>query len=310
LKYEARQEFYADAKDLGIKATFVNFAERSGVYSYNTADTYRVYWKECFQYAKENFAIKSIEQMNGEIIGKYMEQKISETTNLNTIDKISSAMLKMGVALDRVYKNDMNNLERLKDLEKISKKELTQVRPEYATHTDKIRHAIETAKEGKELVRPEQARAYDDHKTLIANLREDNHRVAGQLIQELGMRAHELSLIKPSQLDDNNKLKYISKGGQLNVRAVSPELADRLREYFDKSGEVRVNKADFRDDIRLACLATGQSYNGIHGLRWSVAQELMGKCLSEGKTYEEARGIVSNFLTHHRTYITEHYLKK
>jgi integrase len=309
-KNDAKREFASDAKELGISNTFRNFAERVGVYSNNTADAYRGYWRECLIFAKENFSVKKIEKITAPMVGAYIEQKISETTNKNTISKIGAAMMKMGGALDRVYSKDPNNLERLSDLDKIKAGELTEVRPEHATYCDKFRQAIQAAQENKGIEKPDQRRAYNDYKAVLANLKGESHKVAGELIQALGMRAHEVSLIKPTQLDDNNKLRYISKGGQLNVREIPMELADKLRGYFKEHGEFRVDKHEFRADLKRASEATGQKYNGIHGLRWSVAQEMMQKLLNEGSLYNDALATVSEFLTHHRIDITEYYLRR
>jgi integrase len=311
-KHQAKIEFREKAKEIGINGALKNYTERYGVFSMRTADTYRVTWRECLQYAKDNFKVKDIEKVNGEIIRAFILDKLEETKNRNTIDKISSALIKMGVALDRLHSFNMDSEARLQELEsvKTGKAEFNPA-SENLGAVDHFRKAINEVKsEEKGLYRPEQARAYKNYMNVAEHLQSEKHQVAVKLIEELGMRAHELSLIKPGQLTDNKTLRYISKGGQLNNREISPELAGKLRGYFEKEGKFEVNKRDFRADIKQACAETGEKYNAIHGFRWSVAQDLMYDSICEGKTYAESLGIVSEFLTHHRLFITKHYLQK
>jgi integrase len=218
----------------------------------------------------------------------------------------------MGVALDKYHGFDPNSEMRIKELGLIKEGKI-EFNPESKNlgAVDVFRRAIEQVKgdEKEFLYRPVQARAYKDYKNVAEHLKVERHHTAVKLIEELGMRAHELSLIKPGQLKDDNTLRYISKGSQLNHRPISQELADTLRGYFEREGKFEVNKRAFRADIKQACEAVGERYNSIHGFRWSVAQHLMADCLCEGCTYEEGLAKVSEFLTHHRLFITEHYLR-
>jgi integrase len=313
-KHTARDAFTKIVKELGISATAQNFAERSGVYSHNTADMYRIYWRECLNFAKENYGVKDIEKIDSKIITSYMRDKIRETTNLNTIDKIGAAITKMGVALDRLHNFDINTRDRLDELARVkSGEQLFNYQSDNMATSDKFRAAIDLAKvtAPPELHTPHQSRNYQDYRNVIEHLESDTHKTACRLIQELGMRAHELSLIKEGQLKDDNTLRYISKGGQYNERGISQELADKLRGYFERNGGAfEVDKKAFRADIKQACAATGEDYNGIHGFRWSVAQEMMANCLIEGHDYKESLALVSEFLTHHRVDITKHYLQR
>ena len=124
------------------------------------------------------------------------------------------------------------------------------------------------------------------------------------------MRATEASLITPNQLNEHNQIYYQSKGGQYNIRTISPELADKLRGYFEKDGEFRVNQNDYRNDLKQAAFVSGQEYHGIHGLRWNFAQENYDDFRSQGLTREEACKEVSELMSHHRWDITRHYLKR
>jgi integrase len=313
-KYESKQAFKAVAKDLKISVTMQNFAERSGIHSAATADAYRIIWKECFAYAKDTFHIKSIEQIDRNIAQRFIESKMTETQNINSLAKINSAMVKLGVALDRYHHVDLNDKERLQVNKLVREGQLDKVNNMQLSATDQmhiaVREALDNYKDSdKPLHRPAQSRAYEDNKAIEANLKNEMHKIACKLIEELGMRINELANIKLYQLNSENKLTYISKGGQTNNRQITSELANSLREQFEKNGSFSLNKNSFRADVKQAAEATGQKYTGVHGLRWSAAQNELFRQLSMGKSRDEARSIVSEFLTHHRVEITEHYLR-
>jgi integrase len=284
-KYAAKQEFSREAKSGNIIYNAQNLAERTGVYSYKTADSYRAEWRQCLQFAKEHFGVKDIEKVTGEHIKAYLVDKINRTGgNKNTIAHSSSALVKMAVALDKLHNSN--------------------------SHVKEFRQGIAEAQAGRTLERPEQARAYQDPQALQAHLILEAHRVAAELTADIGMRATELSLITPNQLNEHNQIYYQSKGGQYNIRTLSGELADKLREYFAKDGKFRVNQNDYRLDIKQAALATGQEYQGIHGLRWNFAQVNYDDFKEQGLTHTEACKEVSELMGHHRPDITEHYLRR
>ncbi|MDR2884317.1 MAG: hypothetical protein LBV09_04335 [Deferribacteraceae bacterium] len=284
-KKEAKLAAAKELKVHNLQYNPQNVAERTGVYAHKTADEYRTIWRECFQYAKDNFSIKDIEKMSVEAVKAYLTDKIDRTGgNKGTIAATSSALVKMAVALDKLHNS--------------------------SSHVKDFRQAISTATAGKTLERTDRNRAYQDPQALQAHLMVEAHRVAAELTAEIGMRATELSLITPNQLNEHNHLVFKSKGGQDNIRTISLELADKLREYFAKDGEFKVNQNEYRLDLKQAAFATGQEYNGIHGLRYNFAQENYYDFRSQGLTHTEACQEVSELMGHHRPDITEHYLRR
>jgi integrase len=283
---ENKKAFFRQAKLEGGKATTAAFAEHSGVYSYKTADTYRGIWKACFEFAKKEFGVKDIKKVTGEIARAFVENKIaSGINNATTVKNYRSALVKMAVALERTTGDKTSIVD-------------------FRTNLDKAVNSVN-------LVKPHNVRAYKDVAALIGALRSDVHRVAALLIGETGMRATESSLINPSQLKDDNTLHYKSKGGQDNVKVISPELAGILRASFAENGKFSYSQPAFRKDLKEASAATNQKCHSIHGLRWSFAQDMAAACVYEkGMTLEEARLAVSKALSHHRPNITDHYLKK
>jgi integrase len=289
-KYQAKQAFAREAGSKGLIYNAQNLTERTGVYSYASADTYRKEWRQCLQFSKDHFGIKDIEKINGDIVKAYISDKIDRTGgNKNTIGKTCSAMVKMAVALDKLHKNDIDSPNR---------------------HVDDFRRGIAEAKQGRTLERPEQARAYQNPQALKECLNQEVHKVASELIAETGVRATEASLITPNQLNEHNHFSYQSKGGQDNIRTLSSELADRIRGYFEKDGAFKINQNDYRADLKQAAFASGQEYHGIHGLRWNYAQENYEDFRSQGLTHYEACKETSELMGHHRPDITELYLRR
>jgi hypothetical protein len=284
-KKEAKLAAAKELKVRNLQYNPQNVAERTGVYAHKTADEYRTIWRECFQYAKDNFSIRDIEKMSTEAVTAYLTAKIDRTGgNKGTIAATSSALVKMAMALDKLHNSSI--------------------------HVKEFRQGIAEAQAGRTLERPEQARAYQDPQALQAHLMIEVHRVATELTAEIGMRATELSLIMPNQLNEHNQIYYQSKGGQYNIRTLSPELANKLREYFAKDGEFRINQNDYRLDLKQAAFTTGQEYQGIHGLRWNFAQVNYDDFREQGLTHTEACKEVSELMGHHRHDITGHYLRR
>jgi integrase len=206
-----KREFFLQAKREGIKATTAAFAERSGIYSYKTADTYRGIWRNCSDFAKKEFGVKDIKNITGEMAKAFIEFKIaSGINNASTIKNYRCALAKMAVAIER------SSVDKT-------------VIADYKTSIDKAIGSIK-------LNKPENVRAYKDVPSLVNALKSDTHRLAAALIGETGMRATEVSLINPSQLEDNT-LHYKSKGGQDNKKSISQEAADKLREVFRSNGK-------------------------------------------------------------------------
>jgi integrase len=284
-KGEAKRAFFKQAGIEGIKATTAAFAERSGVYSYQTGDIYRGIWRNCFEFAKKEFGVKDVRKVTGEMARAFVEHKIaSGINNSTTVKNYRCALVKMAVALDRSSGKN--------------------------TAVSEFRNSIDKVVGSVKLVKIEHMRAYDNVKALVGAL-SGKFQLAAELINETGMRATEVSLINPTQLERDNTLHYKSKGGQDNEKRISQETADRLREAFKADGKFEIKQNTFRNHLKKAAEATVQKYQSIHGLRWSFGQDLMKRLVfEEGKSLDEARLTVSRELSHHRPAITDHYLKK
>ena len=310
-KNAAKYRFYAEAVNkFGISKSSANCAERIGVYGHKTGHEYIRLWAECIKYVRDIFTFRSADLLSTKTIQTFLEHKICQTQNYNTLGVIFASMVKIGAALDIRHGKDINNPERLSDI-----RAGVPVRSEFRTYVDDVRAAVAGAKafakeNGLKLYRPVQARAYQNPQAVRDNLTDEKHILAADLIDALGTRISECSLIRPYQLSEKNTLSYISKGGQGNLRTVPSELADRLRGYFKTDGEFRVNKNQFRNDVKEAARVSEQKYNQVHGLRWNYAQESYAGLRESGMSHEEALKEVAEQMSHHRSTTTLHYLQK
>jgi integrase len=293
------------AMEAGIAATTAEFAKQHGIYSHNTADTYRGIWMEVIAYAREyaitnkseyayleNKCLNDITKiMTPDIAVSFVLSKAESTNNETTIKNYRSAISKMGLAIDRWLQRHNEPLG----------EEKSRAHAYYDAITDVIKDIpLESGSKD---------RAYDNTTTLEGALRQTEHKLALHLILDQGFRASEVSLIRETQLT-GDMMHVICKNGQEFDRRLSAGVYAELRAWIDKHREFRINQDSFRADLKQAAEATGQEYNGIHGLRYNFAQELYLKCINEGKEEQDAFRVVSERLGHHRTGITKHYLRR
>ena len=268
-----------------------------GIYSYATADAYRDVWRQLGEYSKSAFQIRDLERLNGSHIQSFLESKIVDGVAHSTFMQYASACEKLETALNGYadYKNAGNQY----------------------SFTEQIANTREDAH--RILERFDNSRAYTDPERLVNSIQNERHNLAAVMQYESGARVHEISLIKSDQISGLREdsitgevkgyIEIEGKGGKENEIALTPETYQRLENHIQDNGEIRIDKDDYRFDLKEAAEKTEQEYNGSHGLRWSFAQERFQEIQQHGLTYEEALSRVSEELGHERSDITEHYLK-
>ena len=260
-------------------------AQRTGIYSYNTANFYRGVWIDCLKETRENFGMRDVEQMKGEHIQAFLQGKVDKGVAKATLQNYAGACEKLGVALNM-----------------------------YAGKTESGRtydfsgHIAEVRSAGRNLEHKDQSRAYENPKELIANIKNPDFQLAATLQYVLGARVYEVAKITTGQLKENT-LTYQSKGGKMLHRELPSALAGKLQDRMNRSGNFQVDKREYRNSLQKAADRTIQAYQGTHGLRWNYAQEKFMEYQREGATYEQALSMVSHDLGHNRADITEHYLR-
>lgn len=285
----------AEARDSGAK-TFHDIAKQDGIHSYNTADAYRDVWRAVADTAKTDFGVKDLEKLTSEHVNAFLSDKVNEGIARATFDQYASAVEKLETALNR-YADAKGSGNKYKFDLKATRQEA----------------AIELGE------RAWQARAYTDPKALIDSV-QGQYKLAAQIQHESGGRVREVSQIRPDQLrglkvdERTGKLKgwvqIKGKGGKTRDLGVSPKTYKQIEAAVAGGKTYKVDSySAYTKALGRAAAATGQQYNGSHGIRWNAAQEYMAACQKNGMKYEEALKATSQMLGHERASITERYLK-
>jgi integrase len=275
-KHEAKIE----AREAGAR-TWHELGKNLLVYSYATADSYRDIAKEAFAFAKENYNIKDITKLESQHINAFLESKVEANVKYSTFQKYAAAMEKLELALSRFTGKEYNF-----DL----------------SETRELAQQI--------LQKTDAHRAYENPKAVINAIENSTYRTLAQAQLESGARVSELNHLKLSQFKENT-IQVQGKGGKIRELELSKQTYNELKSLVlsSENQKLTFNTDAYRNELKNACKATNQEYQGTHGLRWSYAQSKFNELQQQGKTYEQSLSIVSERLGHQRPDITEHYLK-
>jgi hypothetical protein len=266
--------------------------------SYGTASTFRAVWENFFHYLREHWNVKDAEKITGEMVAAYMDYKSEYHLSKQYLEKISSALGKLEIALKHYTKNKYG------------------VTSEYDFS---IRQVILDEARDLDLVADNyHNRAYKNPLTLIRNLRDPIHRLAATIQLEGGARIEGIALIKPNQLrgiqhdpitrTDKGIVFTKEKGGKEKDVLITLQTYTQLDEYFTNSKVFKINRQKYYNDIRQATIVAKESPEASHGLRWNFAKRRMFEFAKAGYSYENSLQQVSYEMKHNRASITEHYL--
>ena len=270
------------------------------VASYNTMDTYRTVWNNFFNYLKEHFKLKNCELITEEHIESYIEYKIEYYPSKQYLEKITTALGKLELALNRYSKQKYDNP---------------------ITYDFKIRQDILNQARDLNLVANNyHNRVYDNASLIIEYLENPNHQIAATIQLQGGARSEGITLIKQNQLKGvqidsitKNEVGVIEtkeKGGKVGDVLVALKTYEMLEAFFIQNNTTvfKINYQAYLNDIKSSCLKLNISYHGSHGFRWTFAQNRVREYQKYGYTYEQALQGVSWEMKHFRASITEHYL--
>lgn len=266
--------------------------------SYKTATAYREAFNNFFHYLREHWKIKDPILITGEMVASYMEYKSEYHVSKQYLEKISSAMGKLEIALKRYT------------LSKYF---------EAGDYDFSIRQKVlDTSRNLKLVADNYHNRTYKSPHLLIESLSNPEHQLAATLQYEGGARIEGVALIKPDQLHgirfdsitgtDKGVLFTTEKGGKQGDVLVSITTYNRLLHHFKTNQRFKIDRQKYSYDIRASCEKTGITPEGSHGLRWNFAKRRMMEYAKAGYAYEQSLQAVSWEMKHNRASITEHYL--
>ncbi len=219
----------------GVKSLESGHKVSDKVHSYKSLENLRNDLTNLATYAKEEFKIQDIREINIDIVSSWFDSKnISYNTASNYMSE-----------LNKVSDHFNFTKEQIKDLRADLKKELPKAE-------------LET-------------RAY---KNLEKIELKPKHQVAFELQRDYGLRVNASTHINLDKQLNGNTLTYREKGGKLSQKDLSPNLALKIRENSIQ-GKYEINKRTYARDFQKQIEKSGQRYNGTHGIRHSYAQKML-----------------------------------
>lgn len=285
-----------------IDRTNPNHKHYQCIASFKTMESYKKVWDNFFNYLKEHFKIKNFELITSEHVKSYIEYKIEYYPSKQYLEKITSALGKLEIALNLYSKEKYENP---------------------IIYDFKIRQELlNKAKNLRLVANNYHNRVYHQPKLIIENLVNSKHKLASTIQLEGGARSEGVTLIKEEQLkgfkiDDITKqtvgvIETKEKGGKVGDVLVSMETYQNLENYFidNDTNVFRIKYQNYLNDIKNSCKKVNYPYQGSHGFRWTFAQKRVIQYQKNGYNYEQALQGVSWEMKHFRANITEHYLGK
>ena len=268
------------------------------VASYKTMESYRSIWNNFFNYLKEQWNIKDFEKISAEHVAAYMDYKIEYYPSKQYLEKITSALGKLEIALKFFAKN-IHGVEKEYDFS--------------------IRQTIlNEARDLKFVANNYHNRAYNNPELLISNLQNPLHKLAAKIQYEGGARIEGVALIKLKQLlgtkldSVTNTQKGIiftkEKGGKEGEVLVSFDTYNELHSYLSQNPRFKINHQSYYGDIKQSALISNEIPEASHGLRWNFAKRRMFEYAKAGYSYQDSLQQVSYEMKHNRASITEHYI--
>ena len=268
------------------------------VSSYKSMETYRYIWNNFFNYLLEHWKIKDFEKIESEHIAAYMDYKIEYYPSKQYLEKISAALGKLEIAL-KLFSKNVSKLEKDYDFSIRQK-------------------MLDNARDLKQVANNYHNRAYSNPNFLILNLKDSMHKVAATMQLEGGARLEGVALIKKDQMMGikvdsitNKEVGIVltkEKGGKEGEILVSIDTYTNLNSYILEYDKFKINRQKYYNDIKQAAIASNETQEASHGLRWNFAKRRMFEYGKAGYSYEECLQQVSYEMKHNRASITQHYL--
>jgi site-specific recombinase XerD len=201
-------------------------------HSYKSLDNARNDLKNLGNYAKEEFGIKDMSQINREVVENWIRDKdITYNTASNYLSEIN-----------KVHEH-LN----------ITREEVKELRAELKTdlRTNELH-----------------SRAYSNLDRIQLP---ERSQPAFELQRDYGLRMSAATHINIEKQINGNTLKYQEKGGKWSEKELNPTLISKIKENAVE-GKYELSKNTYRDQLQKEIEKSGQKYNGTHGIRHTYAQ--------------------------------------
>lgn len=261
-------------------------------------ETYRNIWNNFFNYLKEHWSLKNCELIENYHVESYMEYKLDYYPSLQYMQKISSALGKLELAL-KYFTKEVYGESKYYDFS--SRQEV-----------------LDSAKDIKHISSNYHNRSYKNPFRIISNLDMSEHKLAATIQLEGGARIEGVALIKEKQLHGiitdkitGTKKGIIftkEKGGKEGNVLIEIKTYCELKKYLETKKIFKIKRQLYYSDIKKACTMAHESPSGSHAFRWNYARNRMFVYAKAGYTYEDSLLGVSCEMKHNRASITEHYL--
>lgn len=228
-------------------------------------------------FIKENYGNRIVNHLNNETMKDFINYKLENGTSEGSINTYISTLAKVSDNLNQLGVNGT------------SREEITAYRSELKEF-------------GHHLQKNHINRAYENPQAIIREMSSFNfYSLSARLQLEVGLRAGdsiEASKWILNNQDNTLTIKGSKNGLTYTTSPLSSETAQQVREAIQNN--YSVNYGEYRETLKEAVEATGQSWRGTHGLRYNYAQG----ALSNGASKAE----ISLNMGHSREEITTHYL--
>lgn len=219
----------------GVKSLESGHKVSDKIHSYKSLENIRNDLTNLANYAKAEFQIKDIREINIDIVSSWIDSK---NIGYNTAS------------------NYMSELNKVSDHFNFTREEIKELRADLKKDLPKT--VLET-------------RAYKNLEKIELN---PKHQAAFELQRDHGLRVNASTHIDLNKQLHGNTLTYREKGGKLSQKELSPNLVQKLRENA-VDGKYEVNKRTYARDFQKQIEKIGQRYNGTHGIRHTYAQKML-----------------------------------
>lgn len=219
----------------GVKSLESGHKVSDKVHSYKSLENLRNDLTNLATYAKEEFKIQDIREINIDIVKSWIDSK---NISYNTAS------------------NYFSELNKVSDHFNFTREEIKELRADLKNDLPKT--VLET-------------RAYKNLEKIELN---PKHQAAFELQRDHGLRVNASTHIDLNKQLHGNTLTYREKGGKLSQKELSPNLVQKLRENAVE-GKYEINKRTYSRDFQKQIEKSGQKYNGTHGIRHTYAQKML-----------------------------------